>query len=273
MSSKYPTGTSDGVNNSVATRSINKTPQTASQQQAISTNRPLPQHVAVIMDGNGRWAEKRTLPRIEGHRQGVTSVRKVTEHAARRGIEQLTLYCLSSENWQRPQAELDFLMLLLEQYMIEERSLLMRERIRLVMIGNRDGLPSRTLAAIDETVDMCRENDGMRLCLAVNYGGRAEIIEAVKKLAHQVASGQLDPDEIDERSIESQLETNGMPDPDLLIRTAGEMRISNFLLWQMSYAEFWVTQDLWPDFTEGHLDQAITAFQSRERRFGGLASS
>ena len=131
MSSKYPTGTSDGVNNSVATRYINKTPRTASQQQAISTNRPLPQHVAVIMDGNGRWAEKRTLPRIEGHRQGVTSVRKVTEHAARRGIEQLTLYCLSSENWQRPQAELDFLMLLLEQYMIEERSLLMLSLIHI----------------------------------------------------------------------------------------------------------------------------------------------
>ena len=154
-----------------------------------------------------------------------------TEHAARRGIEQLTLYCLSSENWQRPQTELDFLMLLLEQYMVEERSLLMRERVRLVMIGRRDGLPKRTLAAIDETVDLCSKNDGMRLCLAVNYGGRAEIVEAAKTLAHQVASGQLHPDEIDESSIESQLETNGMPDPDLLIRTAGEMRISNFLLW------------------------------------------
>jgi undecaprenyl diphosphate synthase len=272
MSSKYPTGTSDGVNNSVATRTTNM-PRTAGRQQAASTIGPLPQHVAVIMDGNGRWAKKRNLPRIEGHSQGVTSVRKVTEHAARKGIEQLTLYCLSSENWQRPQAELDFLMLLLEQYMVEERSLLMRERIRLVVIGNRDGLPSSTLAAIDETVGMCCENDGMRLCLAVNYGGRAEIVKAAKTLAHQVASGQLHPDDIDESSIESQLETNGMPDPDLLIRTAGEMRISNFLLWQMSYAEFWVTPDLWPDFTERHLDQAITAFQSRERRFGGLASS
>ncbi|MBT6055472.1 MAG: isoprenyl transferase [Planctomycetaceae bacterium] len=272
MSSKYPTGTSNGVNNSVATRTTNMS-RTAGQQQTTSTTGPLPQHVAVIMDGNGRWAEKRNLPRIEGHSQGVASVRKVTEHAARRGIEQLTLYCLSSENWQRPQAELDFLMLLLEQYMVEERSLLMRERIRLIMIGSRDGLPSSTLAAIDETVGMCCKNDGMRLCLAVNYGGRAEIVKAAKTLAHQVASGRLHPDEIDESSIESQLETNGMPDPDLLIRTAGEMRISNFLLWQMSYAEFWVTPDLWPDFTERHLDLAITAFQSRERRFGGLASS
>jgi undecaprenyl diphosphate synthase len=207
------------------------------------------------MDGNGRWAEKRSLPRIEGHRQGVTSVRKATEHAARRNIKQLTLYCLSSENWRRPKAELDFLMLLLEQYMIEERSLLMRERIRPVMIGNRAGLPNSTLAAIDETVDMCRNNTGMRLCLAVNYGGRAEIVEATKTLARRVAEGIL------------------QPDPDLLIRTAGEMRLSNFLLWQMSYAEFWVTSDLWPDFTENHLDQALTAFQSRERRFGGLSST
>ena len=273
MPSKHPTGTSDGVNNPVAIPSTNNPTRTANQQKAEPSDKSLPQHVAIIMDGNGRWAKKRNLPRIEGHRQGVTSVRKVTEHAARRNIKQLTLYCLSSENWRRPKAELDFLMLLLEQYMIEERSLLMREHIRPVMIGNRAGLPNRTLAAIDETVDMCRNNTGMRLCLAVNYGGRAEIVEATKTLARQVASGILQPDEIDEKSVESHLETNGMPDPDLLIRTAGEMRLSNFLLWQMSYAEFWVTSDLWPDFTENHLDQALAAFRSRERRFGGLSSS
>ena len=176
MPSKHPTGTSDGVNNPVAIPSTNNPTRTADQQKAEPSDKSLPQHVAIIMDGNGRWAKKRNLPRIEGHRQGVTSVRKVTEHAARRNIKQLTLYCLSSENWRRPKAELDFLMLLLEQYMIEERSLLMREHIRPVMIGNRAGLPNRTLAAIDETVDMCRNNTGMRLCLAVNYGGRAEIV-------------------------------------------------------------------------------------------------
>ena len=141
------------------------------------------------------------------------------------------------------------------------------------MIGNRSGLPDRTLAAIDETVHLCRNNTGMQLCLAVNYGGRAEIVEATRTLASRVADGLLQPDEIDERSIEAHLETNGMPDPDLLIRTAGEMRLSNFLLWQMSYAEFWVTPDLWPDFTENHLDEALAAFQSRERRFGGLSST
>lgn len=273
MPSKYPTGTSNGVNNPVAIPSTQQSTRTAEQQKAVPTDRALPQHVAIIMDGNGRWAEKRNLPRIEGHRQGVTSVRKATEYAARRNIKQLTLYCLSSENWRRPKAELDFLMLLLEQYMIEERSLLMREHIRPVMIGNRSGLPDRTLAAIDETVHLCRNNTGMQLCLAVNYGGRAEIVEATRTLARRVADGLLQPDEIDERSIEAHLETNGMPDPDLLIRTAGEMRLSNFLLWQMSYAEFWVTPDLWPDFTENHLDEALAAFQSRERRFGGLSST
>ena len=152
-----------------------------------------PRHVAIIMDGNGRWAQRRNLPRIEGHRQGVASVRRVTEHAARLGVEQLTLYCLSSENWRRPQAELQFLMLLLEQYMIEERTLLLREGIRPVMIGSREGLPPATLTAIDETISLCAQNTGMRLCLAVNYGGRSEIVAAAQALARQVAAGQLSP--------------------------------------------------------------------------------
>ena len=233
----------------------------------------LPRHIAVIMDGNGRWAQQRGLPRIEGHRRGVASVRRITEHCVRRGIEQLTLYCLSSENWRRPEAELRFLMHLLEQYMVEERGLLMRQGIRLSMIGRREGLPPETLEALDRTVALCSANSGMRLCLAINYGSRAEIADAARALARDAAAGRLDPNEIDEAALASRLDTAGMPDPDLLVRTAGEMRISNFLLWQISYAELWITPTAWPEFEERHLDEAIAAFAGRDRRFGGLSPS
>ena len=233
----------------------------------------LPRHIAVIMDGNGRWAQQRGLPRIEGHRRGVASVRRITEHCVRRGIEQLTLYCLSSENWRRPEAELRFLMHLLEQYMVEERGLLMRQGIRLSMIGRREGLPAETLEALDCTVAQCSANSGMRLCLAINYGSRAEIADAARALACDAAAGRLDPTEIDEAALASRLDTAGMPDPDLLVRTAGEMRISNFLLWQISYAELWITPTAWPEFEERHLDEAIAAFAGRDRRFGGLSLS
>ncbi|MFM8634874.1 MAG: isoprenyl transferase [Planctomycetia bacterium] len=242
----------------------------ATAGSAASGSDRLPRHVAIIMDGNGRWAQQRGLPRIEGHRHGVKSVRRITEECTRLGIEQLTLYCLSSENWRRPQAELSFLMHLLEQYMIEERSLLMRERIQVGMIGRREGLPASTLAELDRTVAMCRENDGLRLCLAINYGARAEIAAAARQLAEEARAGRLDPAAIDEDLLAARLDTAGMPDPDLLIRTAGEMRISNFLLWQISYAELWVTDALWPDFDESHLSAAIASFASRDRRFGGL---
>jgi undecaprenyl diphosphate synthase len=233
----------------------------------------LPRHVAIIMDGNGRWAQSRGLPRIEGHRNGVASVRRITEHCVGLGIEQLTLYCLSSENWRRPAAELGFLMHLLEQYMIEERALLMRQRVRLSIIGRRAGIPDDTLAALDRTVELCAPNDGMRLCLAINYGSRGEIADAARSLARDAAAGRLDPESIDEDSVAARLDTAGMPDPDLLIRTAGEMRISNFLLWQISYAEIWVTPVAWPDFQERHLDEALAAFATRDRRFGGLSPS
>lgn len=265
MSSNQPAGTGDGVTASACAATAEQ-----SIRSPAAAESGLPRHIAIIMDGNGRWAQRRKLPRIEGHRQGVASVRRVTEHAARMGIEQLTLYCLSSENWRRPETELQFLMLLLEQYMIEERALLLREGIRPVMIGSREGLPPATLAAIDETVAICAGNTGMQLCLAVNYGGRGEIVAAARALARQAAAGQLDPDAINEESFAGQLATAGMPDPDLLIRTAGEMRISNFLLWQVSYAELWVTSQTWPEFGTNELDQAIAAFRARERRFGGL---
>jgi len=242
---------------------------TAAQPRADS----LPRHIAIIMDGNGRWARQRGLPRIEGHRRGVATVRRITEHCARLGVEQLTLYCLSSENWRRPTAELDFLMHLLEQYLIEERALLMREGIRVVMIGSRTGLPEATLAALDRTTAMCAGNAGMRLCLAVNYGSRAEIVAAARTLAEECGSGRLDPTTITEDTLAARLDTAGMPDPDLVIRTAGEMRLSNFLLWQSSYAELWVTDTCWPEFTVDHLDDAIRSFAGRERRFGGLSQS
>lgn len=236
---------------------------------AVSSKPPL-RHIAIIMDGNGRWAEQRGLPRIEGHRRGVASVRRVTEHAARIGIEQLTLYCLSSENWRRPSHELDFLMHLLEQFLVEERALLMREGIQLSMIGRREGLPASTLAEMDRTAAMTRDNRGMRLCLAVNYGARGELTEAARRIAREAREGRLDPEAIDEDLVASRLDTAGMPDPDLLVRTAGEMRVSNFLLWQISYAELWITDTLWPDFDERSLDAAIAAYSARTRRFGGL---
>jgi undecaprenyl diphosphate synthase len=225
------------------------------------------------MDGNGRWAQRQNLPRIEGHRRGVASVRRTVEECARLGIEQLTLYCLSSENWKRPQLELDFLMHLLEQYMIEERSIIMGQNIRVRMIGRRDGIPETTLREVDKTIDMSAANSGTRLCLAINYGGRAEMVDAVQRIAQAVERGELSASAIDEQCIARHLYTSGMPDPDLLIRTAGEMRISNFLLWQISYAELWVTELCWPEFEETVLHDAIRDFAARDRRFGGLSPS
>ena len=229
-----------------------------------------PRHVAIIMDGNGRWAQRRQLPRIEGHRRGVASVRRTVEEAARLHLEQLTLYCLSSENWKRPQRELDFLMALLEQYMIEERATIMKQDINVRVIGRRDGIPSATLAEMDKTVALSAGNRGTRLCLAINYGGRSEIVDAVRRIASEVKQGTLDPAAVDERTIDERLYSAGMPDPDLLIRTAGEMRVSNFLLWQISYAELWVTERCWPEFEIADLHQAIRDYAGRDRRFGGL---
>jgi undecaprenyl diphosphate synthase len=229
-----------------------------------------PRHIAIIMDGNGRWAERRDLPRIEGHRRGVASVRRTVEECSRLKIEQLTLYCLSSENWKRPPHELDFLMHLLEQYMIEERTTIMDNDIVVQIIGRRDGIPDRVLREMDETIAMSAANGGTRLCLAINYGGRAEMVDAIRRIAAEVQTGTLRIDDISEQSLADHLYTSGMPDPDLLIRTAGEMRISNFLLWQISYAELWVTAVCWPDFDAVQLHQAIRDFAGRDRRFGGL---
>ncbi len=229
-----------------------------------------PRHIAIIMDGNGRWAQRQHLPRIEGHRRGVASVRRTVEECTRLGIEQLTLYCLSSENWKRPPEELDFLMHLLEQYMIEERSTLMQQDIAVRIIGRRHGIPVGVQREMDKTIDLSADNKGTRLCLAINYGGRAELVDAVRSIAAQVENGQLTAHDINEETISQNLYTSGQPDPDLLIRTAGEMRVSNFLLWQISYAELWVTEKCWPEFEIEDLHEAIQAYRQRKRRFGGL---
>ena len=231
-----------------------------------------PRHLAVIMDGNGRWAQRQGLLRIEGHRRGVDSVRAVTQECARIGLQQLTLYCLSSENWKRPQQEIDFLMHLLEQYMIEERATIMDNNVRVRTLGRRSNIPEQVLQELDKTVSMSAKNSGMWLNLAINYGGRAELVDAVQAIGSKVAANQIAASDIDEKMISSHLYTAGSADPDLLIRTAGEMRISNFLLWQISYAEIWVTEKCWPEFDEATLHEAICSFAARNRKFGGLAT-
>ncbi len=230
----------------------------------------LPRHVAVIMDGNGRWAQQRGLPRIEGHRRGVQSVRSTIEEGCRLGLEQLTLYCHSVENWKRPQAEIDFLMALLHEYLLAERQEILEQNIRFTTIGRRSELPASVLREIDENVRLSQGNTGMTLCLAINYGGRTELVDAVRALAQQAKDGALAPENIDEATVSDALYTAGMPDPDLLVRTAGEMRVSNFLLWQISYAELWVTEKCWPEFDAGTLQEALRAYAGRVRRFGGL---
>ncbi|XZE55606.1 polyprenyl diphosphate synthase [Planctomycetaceae bacterium SH139] len=230
----------------------------------------IPRHIAFIMDGNGRWAEARGLPRYEGHRQGASTVRQVAEAAAELGVEAITLYCLSSENWKRPESELQFLMQLLRQFLIDERPVLMQNDLRLEVIGRRDRLPAEVIEAMETTLAMSAGNSRMRLVLAIDYGGRAEIAAAARQLATRVLAGQQAVEQIDESTLAAELYTAHLPDPDLLIRTGGDMRVSNFLLWQISYAELWVTERLWPDFNRDDLLAAIADFSARDRRFGGL---
>jgi undecaprenyl diphosphate synthase len=230
----------------------------------------LPRHVAIIMDGNGRWAQRQGLPRVKGHEAGAANVREIVTHAARLGIDCLTLYSFSTENWNRPLEEIAHLMRLYVEYLIRERVEIMDNDIRLVQIGRREGLPDEVLRELDETASVAKNNRGMTLCLALNYSSRAEIVDAVRAIARKVAAGSLDPAEIDEVRVSDALYTAGLPDPDLLIRTAGELRVSNFLLWQISYAEIYVTDVLWPEFGSGDLNAAIQEYARRDRRFGGL---
>jgi undecaprenyl diphosphate synthase len=227
----------------------------------------LPRHVAVIMDGNGRWAARRGLSRIEGHKAGSESVREIVEASARLGIQVLSLFAFSRENWKRPRAEVTRLWRLLRNYLVREDRLLIDNDLRLRVIGRREDYPALVRREIERVEALTAGNRRMTLIVALSYGGRAEIVEAAQKL---VAEGGLKPGDIDEDAFAARLSTAGLPDPDLLIRTSGEMRISNFLLWQVAYAELWVTPVLWPDFRRLHLFQAVLDYQARERRFGDV---
>lgn len=231
----------------------------------------LPRHVAIIMDGNGRWAQRRGFMRMFGHEQGAEAVRDVTRACAELDLGQLTLYAFSLENWKRPKRETSVLMRLLSRFLVNERPELMENNVRLVTIGDVEKLPARPLRELARTMEMTAGNRGLTLCLALSYGARQEIVRAFRRLGEDVKSGLLDPAEIDEGMIERALFTRDMPAPDLLIRTAGEMRVSNFLLWQISYAEFYVTDVLWPDFRRDHLYEALRAYSRRKRRYGGIS--
>jgi undecaprenyl diphosphate synthase len=231
---------------------------------------PIPEHVAIIMDGNGRWAKKRALPRAAGHYEGMQVVRKITRFANELGIKVLTLYAFSTENWKRPKSEVEYLMKLPEQFLMTFLPELIEENVNVRVIGNREQLPEHTRRAVEKAIAETKNNTGLILNFALNYGSRAEITYAVQAIAKQVEKGHLSPEQINEELITSYLMTKDLADPDLLIRTSGEIRLSNFMLWQLAYTEFWFTDVLWPDFTEQHLLQAIAEFQKRGRRFGGV---
>ncbi len=232
----------------------------------------LPRHVAIIMDGNGRWAKLRHKRRVEGHRAGIAAVRDTVETAARLGLPVLTLYAFSVENWKRPRTEVSTLMGLLKRYLRSELDTLLGNNIRFNVIGRPEDLPKDVQSELQRAMDRTATNSGLQFNIALNYGGRAEITDAVRRLFADLLANGRDPQNIDEQALASYLYTAGQPDPDLLIRTSGEMRISNFLLWQIAYAEIWVSEVLWPDFRRRHLLQAIADFQKRERRYGGIGS-
>jgi len=230
----------------------------------------MPRHIAIIMDGNGRWAQKKGLPRAEGHRQGGKTVEAIALHCVDIGIQSLTIYSFSMENWKRPKDEVDALMHLYGEYLIRIRPTLMKNNVKLVHLGRLSQLPPKVQKELTKTIELTAANTGMILALALNYSSRAEIIDAAKKIAQEYKDGSLALEDIDENCISRRLYTAGLSDPDLLIRTANEMRVSNFLLWQISYSEFYVTGTLWPDFTGKDLEDAILAYSNRSRRFGSI---
>ena len=230
----------------------------------------IPRHIAIIMDGNGRWAKERGLPRREGHRAGAESVREITDTCIELGVEYLTLYAFSSENWNRPEAEIKALMALLDRFLSEKAKDLKKQNIRLLAIGQLERLPEKTRSLLEKIMRQTAEHTAMTLVLALSYGGREEIISAARSLAADAAAGKVSPDQIDAGLFASRLQTAGIPDPDLLVRTSGEMRVSNFLLWQISYAEIVIVKKFWPDFRRNDLIEAVREYQRRHRRFGAL---
>ncbi|MDP3849308.1 MAG: isoprenyl transferase [Luteolibacter sp.] len=230
----------------------------------------IPRHIAVIMDGNGRWAKERGLPRREGHRAGAESVREVTDACIEIGVQYLTVYAFSSENWNRPQAEVTALMGLLDRFLSDKAKDLKKQNIRLLAIGQLDRLPAKTRGLLEKIMEQTADHSAMTLVLALSYGGREEIVSAARSLATDAAAGKIQPAQIDGTLFASRLQTAGIPDPDLLIRTSGEMRVSNFLLWQISYAEIVIVKKFWPDFRRNDLIEAVREYQRRHRRFGAL---
>ncbi|MGG0657967.1 isoprenyl transferase [Rummeliibacillus pycnus] len=241
-------------------------------QERISeiSNEQVPAHIAIIMDGNGRWAKKRALPRVAGHHEGMKNVRKITRAANAIGVKAITLYAFSTENWKRPRKEVEFLMRLPEEFLGSFLPELMELNIRIKMIGEMDVLPGHTQRAVQNAMDRTKDNTGMVLNFALNYGSRTELAIAMQRIANQIKVGELDVSDITEERISSELMTANLPDPDLLIRTSGEIRLSNFMLWQLAYTEFWFTEILWPDFDEHAFFDAIKDYQKRNRRYGGL---
>jgi len=243
---------------------------TPSSQLSAQTRANVPAHVAIIMDGNGRWAKERHRPRVEGHREGAESVRAIVRAAGELGVKYLTLYAFSVENWSRPKDEVDTLMKYLARYLKTEVGDLMKHNVRLEVIGQIYRLPEFVQEQLEKTRLALSRNNGLTAVLALSYGGRQEIVEAVRAIATKVQQGKLEAAEINEQIISQHLYTKSIPDPDLLIRTSGEMRVSNFLLWQIAYSEIWVTDTLWPDFRRRHLLDAVLAYQKRDRRYGGI---
>jgi len=230
----------------------------------------IPSHIAIIMDGNGRWARRRGFARFRGHREGAESVREITRECAKKHLKQLTLYAFSQENWKRPQREINLLMKLLKDFLVKERKEIDDNNIRLTAIGRISELPEDVQRELATTMEGSKNNTGMILCLALNYGGRTEIVDAAREIAKNVKNGKLSLGEITEDTFKKYLYMSDMPDPDLLIRTGGDMRVSNYLLWEISYTELWVTPVCWPDFRKAHLEEALKDYARRERRFGGL---
>ncbi len=239
--------------------------------EAAISEENVPVHIAIIMDGNGRWAKKRALPRIAGHNEGMKTVRKITRSANRIGVKVLTLYAFSTENWKRPKLEVDFLMKLPEEFLSTFLPELIEENVRVEMIGDIEQLPAHTKKAVQNAIEKTAGNTGLVLNFALNYGSRSEIVHAVQSIMKDVEAGKLADQDVTDETISSYLMTGHLPEPDLLIRTSGEHRLSNFMLWQLAYTEFFFTDVLWPDFSEEHLFEAVKAFQKRSRRFGGLS--
>lgn len=251
-------------------RKTDKKDATLEKRMINVRSESVPQHIAIIMDGNGRWAQKRALPRVAGHHEGMKNIRTITRCANKVGIGALTLYAFSTENWKRPRKEVEFLMRLPEEFLTSFLPELMELNIRVLMIGEMDALPTHTQKAVQNAMNTTANNTGMILNFALNYGSRREMVLSVQEIVSQVQNGTLSLEDISEETISNHLMTSQLPDPDLLIRTSGELRLSNFLLWQLAYSEFWFTDVHWPEFSDKDLLEAVESYQSRNRRYGGL---